>query len=247
MISSQFTQVNQGGVGVHILNDGYSQLVSIYGIFCDVAFLAESGGSASMGNCNVNFGNKGLVANGKGSLAMSGVLNGTGSAYQNTLNVKNISVNTSLSVSSTIPYAGLIMKIDGDNPDTYYSVISSTPLDEDFNTLVTFANSNTTTFSDNTAVYFYQQSQLRASGQTFEFVGAGTSVAAIPRFGGVANTEAEIITIGEGAVFATSTDQSGNFKVSELVINQETSTISGRTFSKSLFAEMTPYILALEG
>ena len=246
MISSQFTQVNQGGKGVHILNDGYSQLVSIYGIFCDVAFLAESGGSASMGNCNVNFGNKALVANGKGSLAMSGVLQGTGSAYQNTLNVKNISVNTSLSVSSTVPYAGLIMKISGDNPDTYYSVMSATPL-VNGNTVVTFANSNTTSFSDGTSVSFYQQSQLRASGQTFEFVGAGTTINAIPRLGGVANSANQITTIAEGAIFATSTDEAGNFSVGDLILNQGTATISGRTFTKSLFAVMTPYILALEG
>ena len=246
MISSQFTQVNQGGKGVHILNDGYSQLVSIYGIFCDVAFLAESGGSASLGNCNVNFGNKALVANGKGSLAMSGVLSGTGSAYQNTLNVKNISVNTSLSVSSTIPYAGLIMKISGDNPDTYYSVMSSTPL-VNGNTVVTFANSNTTSFADGTAVSFYQQSQLRASGQTFEFVGAGTTINAIPRLGGVANSANQFTTIAEGAIFATSTDEAGNFSVGDLILNQGTATISGRTFTKSLFAVMTPYILALEG
>lgn len=246
MISSQFTQVNQGGVGVHILNDGYSQLVSIYGIFCDVAFLAESGGSASMGNCNVNFGNKALVANGKGSLAMSGVLQGTGSAYQNTLNVKSISVNTALSVSSTVPYAGLIMKITGDNPDTYYSVISSTPL-VNGNTVVTFANSNTTSFADGTTVSFYQQSQLRASGQTFEFVGAGTTINAIPRLGGAANSANQITTIAEGAIFATSTDEAGNFSVGDLILNQGTATISGRTFTKSLFAVMTPYILALEG
>jgi hypothetical protein len=246
MISSQFTQVNQGGIGVHILNDGYSQLVSIYGIFCDVAFLAESGGSSSMGNCNVNFGNKGLVANGKGSLAISGVLSGTGSAAENTLNVKNISVNTALSVSSTVPYAGLIMKITGDNPDTYYSVMSATPL-VDGNTVITFANSNTTSFADGTTVSFYQQSQLRASGQTFEFVGAGTTINAIPRLGGVANSANQITIIAEGAVFATSTDEAGNFTVGDLILNQGTATISGRTFTKSLFAVMTPYILALEG
>ncbi len=31
----------------------------------------------------------------------------------------------------------------------------------------------------------------------------------------------------------------------DLQINQETGTISGRSFSKSLFSEMTPFILAL--
>ena len=44
----------------------------------------------------------------------------------------------------------------------------------------------------------------------------------------------------------TSTDQAGNFRIgNDLQINQETGTISGRAFSKSLFTEMTPFILAL--
>ncbi len=114
-------------------------------------------------------------------------------------------------------------------------------------TTVTFQQQILNSWPNETTVKFYQQSQLRASGQTFEYVGAGTSINALPRLGGIANSAAQIIGIGEGAVFATSTDQSGNFVVSDLTINQSTSTISGRTFTKSLFAELTPYILALEG
>lgn len=71
MVSAQFTQYNQGGRGVIIRNMGYAQLVSIYGICCDDAFVAESGGTSSMGNCNVNFGNRGLVANGVGPLLLT--------------------------------------------------------------------------------------------------------------------------------------------------------------------------------
>jgi hypothetical protein len=246
IISAQFTQVNSGGTGVHILNDGYSQLVSIYGIFCDTAFLAESGGTASMGNCNVNFGNKGLVANGKGKLAMTANFNEVSAEVSLTVSLNTVVANSSLGVTSSIPYTGLIMKIDGDNPENYYSVVSATPLDSG-NTVVTFQSTIANSWPSGTSVSFYQQSQLRASGQTFEFVGGGTNIAALPRSGGVANTAAQTITIGEGAVYATSTDQSGNFTVSDLTINQSTSTITGRTFAKSLFAEMTPYILALEG
>jgi len=246
MISAQFTQVNSGGTGVHILNDGYAQLVSIYGIFCDTAFLAESGGSASMGNCTVNFGNKGLVANGKGKLAMSATIDVTNEAAAFTMNLSSVTANSSLGVTATIPYAGLIMKIDGDDANNYYSVVEATTLSGGVTT-VTFDQQILNSFNNGTAVNFYQQSQLRASGQTFEYVGAGTSINALPRLGGIANSVAQIIGIGEGAVFATSTDQSGNFVVSDLTINQSTSTISGRTFTKSLFAELTPYILALEG
>jgi hypothetical protein len=71
MVSAQFTQFNQGGDGFVVKNLGYAQLVSIYGICCNDAFRAETGGTASMGNCNVNFGNRALVALGVSPLMLT--------------------------------------------------------------------------------------------------------------------------------------------------------------------------------
>jgi hypothetical protein len=249
MVSAQFTQVNTGGIGFHVLNDGYAQLVSMFSIFCDIGFLAESGGTASMGNCNVNFGNKGLQSNGRGALIMTGTLSANGVFNDFTLNLNNISVNNDpyMSVSANVPYVGLIGYVDGDTSDTYYYVTSST-VPNSGNTLTTIKNSLDNTFVSGTTIRFYQQSQLRASGQTFEFVGAGTTLTtALPRNGGIPNSEAQIVRSNGGAVFCTSTNESGDFQVSDLIIEQTTGTISGRTFSKSLYAELTPFILALEG
>ena len=249
MVSAQFTQVNTGGIGFHVLNDGYAQLVSMFSIFCDIGFLAESGGTASMGNCNVNFGNKGLQSNGRGALIMTGTLSANGVFNDFTLNLNNISVNNDpyMSVSANVPYVGLIGYVNGDTSDTYYYVTSST-VPVSGNTLTTIKNSLDNTFVSGTTISFYQQSQLRASGQTFEFVGAGTSLTtALPRNGGIPNSEAQIVRSNGGAVFCTSTNESGDFQVSDLIIEQTTGTISGRTFSKSLYAELTPFILALEG
>lgn len=249
MVSAQFTQINIGGKGFHVLNDGYAQLVSIYAIFCDIGFLAESGGTASMGNCNVNFGNKGLVANGKGALAMTATFNGDTSIGSFTANLSNVSANTDpyFNVNATEPYVGLIGLVDGDTSGLYYYVVTSSPISSG-NTTVEFQSSIANVFSSGTTIRFYQQSQLRASGQTFEFVGAGTTIStALPRNGGVPNTQLQIVRENEGAIFCTSTDQNGNFLVSDLQIDQATGTISGRTFTKSLFAQMTPFILALEG
>ena len=249
IIAAQFTQVNVGGKGFHVSNDGYSQLVSIFGIFCDTAFLAESGGTASMGNCNVNFGNRGLVANGKGALAMTATFNGPTQIGSFTANLNNVVANTDpyFVISATEPYIGLIGFVEGDTSGTFYYVTSSTPISGGLTT-VNFRESLDNVFTSGTTINFYQQSQLRASGQTFEFVGAGTTLStALPRNGGVPNTELQIVRIAEGAVFATSTDQDGNFTVSDLQIDQATGTISGTTFSRSLFAQMTPFILALEG
>jgi len=249
MVSAQFTQVNNGGIGFHVLNDGYAQLVSMYAIFCDIGFLAETGGTSSMGNCNVNFGNKGLVANGKGALIMTAQISQTGQIGDFTLNLNNISVNTNpiMGITANVPYIGLIGYVDGDTSGTYYYVTESSSL-VGGNTVATLKNSLDNVFTTGTSISFYQQSQLRASGQTFEFVGAGTTITtALPKNGGKPNNDLQIQRLDGGAVFCTSTNENGDFQVSDLVIEQATGTISGRTFSRSLFAQLTPFVLALEG
>jgi hypothetical protein len=98
-----------------------------------------------------------------------------------------------------------------------------------------------------TTLRFYQKSALSASGQTFEFVGSGTNVTtALPRFGGDIVQANEVVSSNGGIVYFTSTDQFGNFRIGEdLVINFNTGTLSGRTFTKSLYAQITPFVLAL--
>ena len=58
-----FTQLNQGGIGIHIINNGYAQLVSVFTIFCSNSVLVENGGIASITNSNANFGDQCLTAN----------------------------------------------------------------------------------------------------------------------------------------------------------------------------------------
>jgi hypothetical protein len=101
--------------------------------------------------------------------------------------------------------------------------------------------------ADNAAVTFHQFSLITASGQTFEWVGAGTNVnTALPYLGGVPVSDNQVIQVNQGKVYYTGTDQRGDFRIgNDLVINRNTGTITGRTFTKSLFAVMTPYILAI--
>jgi len=55
MVSDSFTQINAGGTGVHLLNRGYAQLVSIFTVSCEHAVLCESGGQCSLTNSNASF------------------------------------------------------------------------------------------------------------------------------------------------------------------------------------------------
>lgn len=113
----------------------------------------------------------------------------------------------------------------------------------------------------NTRVSFHQGSYLSASSHTFEYVGSGTQMlagtnvlgqvnsrpSALPYEGGLPIQENEVVETRGGGIYYTSTDHKGDFRIgNELLINRATGTINGRTFNKSLFAVMTPYILALQ-
>ena len=128
----------------------------------------------------------------------------------------------------------------------YYTINSSTPIVSGISTL-TFENKLLSTVGVGSTAYFYPASRIIASSHTFEYVGSGNTITmATPKRGGVTIQENEVVTEDGGKVLYTSTDQAGNFRIGDnLQINQSTGTISGRAFSKSLFSEMTPFILAL--
>ena len=103
-------------------------------------------------------------------------------------------------------------------------------------------------FPDGATVNFYQRSYMSASGYVFEYVGAGIDYGALPQRG-VADPkqEQEVVQLNSGKVFFTTTDQNGDFRIGPgLVISQATGVLSGRTFTRSLFANLTPFILAIE-
>ena len=64
MVCDSYTNTNEGGIGIHMLNRGYTQLVSVFTICCDIAVLCENGGFCSITNSNASFGRLGLKASG---------------------------------------------------------------------------------------------------------------------------------------------------------------------------------------
>ena len=90
-------------------------------------------------------------------------------------------------------------------------------------------------------------SRILTSSHSFEYVGSGTSINTSLPFEGAQTIKENEIVFREGAQIPfTSTDQKGNFDIGVgLQIDQTTSTIRGRDFSKAIQAEVTPLILAL--
>lgn len=238
MVSDSYTQINAGGVGVHLLNKGYAQLVSIFTVFCDIAILCESGGQCSITNSNSSFGNYGLVANGTSELLYSGTVS------SNVIQGFDSVVITGL---SNRPNYGDAIKFGSHG--LYYTVISTSNLVSNTATVTLDVGLSSPIFQGE-SVSFYQRSLITSSGHTFEYVGSGIDVAtALPQAGGIPIQENEVVDDldGRGRVFYTSTDQAGDFRVgNDLIFNRASGTITGETFDRSLFAVLTPYILAIE-
>lgn len=130
----------------------------------------------------------------------------------------------------------------------YYVISSCTPISSGICT-ITLSDNVPFSVGVGTDVPFYKQSRLLASGHSLEYIGSGTEISkALPSTGGVAIQDNETTAKNGGLVVFTSTDQSGNFRIGDgVIINQQTGTISGTFYSKSLFSTMTPFILALGG
>ena len=236
MVTDSYTQVNEGGIGIHILNQGYAQLVSIFTICCQQGVLVESGGYCSITNSNTSFGTFGLVADGKVTLANTGAVAGANQIGQNIL----------IDGLTAQPTSNQCLSFDGGV--TLYDVWEATTLTSGAS-VITISEELNVPFPDNTPVTFFIRSAINASSHTFEWVGTGNSLAnALPATGAMPIQINEVKQLNGGSVVFTSTDQRGDFRIgSQLTINGSSGTITGDTFDKALFAVLTPYILAIEG
>ncbi len=165
-----------------------------------------------------------IISNGRGYTTIPKVI----------FNSPDIGINTATGSANLIP--------------TYYVISSSTPVSAGICT-ITITDNVPYAVGVGTVVPFFKQSRVLASGHSLEYIGSGTNIAtALPAVGGVPIQENETDTRNGGIVVYTSTDQSGNFRIGDgVVINQQTGTIAGTFYSKSLFSTMTPFILALGG
>ena len=130
----------------------------------------------------------------------------------------------------------------------YYDVLEATAPVAGITTISLVQNLNNEVGVGSTA-FFARQSFQIVSSHSFQYIGAGNTIeTAYPSRGGVSIAENEVITDDGGKINYTSTDQAGNFRIGDgVVINQSTGTVSGNVYIKSLFTQVTPFILALGG
>jgi hypothetical protein len=236
-----------GTVNINVVRPFDGQVIYLDELYFTVGGVTvSSGGTGYTQNVDVTFSSPdepwGIPATAVGEVKNGSVTNvemvSNGRGYSTAPTVTFASpssgINTATGIANLVP--------------TYYTILSSTPIS---------AGICTITLSDNvpyavgvgTAVPFFKQSRVLASGHSLEYIGSGTNIAtALPASGGVPIQANETDARNGGLVVYTSTDQSGNFRIGDgVVINQQTGTISGTFYSKSLFSTMTPFILALGG
>jgi hypothetical protein len=73
-VADAFTQISQGGIGFHVTNFGYTQIVSCFSVFCSTGFLTTKGGYLSISNSVSDFGTNGVIADGFYPIAYSNAL-----------------------------------------------------------------------------------------------------------------------------------------------------------------------------
>ena len=146
------------------------------------------------------------------------------------------------------PGAGVTATAEVTLRPIYYTVQSATAPVAGVST-VTLNNALNNAVGVGTTVFFARQSFQIVSSHSFQYIGAGNTIeSAYPSKGGVTIQENEVVKIDGGQVVYTSTDQDGNFRIGDgVVIDQAAGSVTGDVYVKSLFSQVTPFILALGG
>jgi len=163
---------------------------------------------------------------------------GNGTQYREiptvTIASPDVGINTATAVATIRP--------------VYYTIQSATEPSAGVST-ITLNTVLNNTVGVGTTVFFSRQSLQIVSSHSFQYIGAGNTIeTAYPSKGGITIQENEVVKKNGGQIVYTSTDQDGNFRIGDgVLIDQAAGSITGDIYVKSLFSQVTPFILALGG
>ena len=229
MVASAFTIVSFGGTGYKVINDGYTQLVSVFVIFCQDGVLAESGGYCSITNSATNFGTFALRGVGYREECYS-FDQGTISNVSATPTGRTILTVSGLGREPLEHYVG---KIDGlentaDGIEYFVDVVAGVTVGPPFSAQLTFDDGTggamdlTDTATGQVvatgvllgkSIKLHRPSIVNSSSHTWEFAGSGTNYLALPENGGTKTEAFEQVSEQYGRVYVSGTDELGDFKV----------------------------------
>lgn len=258
-----FTQIALGGPGILCTNNGYAQLVSFFGTFCWYHAKARNGGQLNLSNCTTDFGEYGLIADGKSvnPVVVGNVSGNYPANVSGPVSVKTDIVVTGLTAQSNFksnqPGPTQVVTIGSQT----YMVFRATKVVNGQCT-ITLLNPNPTqrnqdlglidAINNGATAEFRLQSYISTGGHTFEFVGSGTDYRAHPDYGGQAVEANQYLEVGGtgtnsafngGKVWLSATDEEGNFKVGDVFeVDQKTGfvTIDPTSVSVNIISDLTP-------
>ena len=239
MVAAAFTIVSFGGTGYKVINDGYTQLVSVFVIFCQDGVLCESGGYASITNSATNF----------GTFALRGV-GFREECYSFDTGVINV-VSQTPTGRTTLTIGGIgreplehyIVKIDGyrnldTNKEFFIDAVSAVTVGPPFSATLTLDDgigngltlvresdgaqiqgltalqqALTPAAASNATIKLHRPSIVNSSSHTWEFAGSGNNYLALPENGGTKVEANEQVSELYGRVYVSGTDELGDFKV----------------------------------
>ena len=185
---------------------------------------------------------------GPGGISAEGVavISGFGSVTAVNIFASGSQYRSVPAVTIAAPASGVTATATAAIEPSYYTINSTTPVTAGVST-ITLDQNLPSVVGVGSTVPFAKQSLILASSYTFEYVGAGLTIGlALPNKGGITIPENETVSQNGGKVVYTSTDERGNLKVGDgFTINQQTGTVTGDAFNKSIQATLTPLIIAL--
>jgi len=132
-----FTQIALDGPGILCTNLAYSQLVSFFGTFCKYHAKVRNGGQLNLSNCTTDFGEYGLIAEGKSGQIFTArcqtkvtkgdkgdqqeivkIKNATFDAAKGELEIEPNGLTTAVNVGALVKIQFLVFQKDG-NPDKF--------------------------------------------------------------------------------------------------------------------------------
>ena len=239
MVAAAFTIVSFGGTGYKVIEDGYTQLVSVFVIFCQDGVVCESGGYASITNSATNFGTYALRGTGfrkdpyEFDVATVNVVSQTPTGrttltiggigreplehyickfdgYRNADPEKEFFIDAVSAVTVGPPFSATLTLDDG--VGNGLSLIRESD-GATISGLTALQNALTPSNAANATLRLHRPSIVNSSSHTWEFAGSGTNYLALPENGGTKVEANEQVSENYGRVYVSGTDELGDFKV----------------------------------
>jgi len=250
MVCDSYTHVALNGPGILVTNNGYAQCTSSYAFFNKYHIKALNGGQANLAASTTDFGEFGLVADGRSvDPIFTADLSTAANDGDTVFTIDAPTADPSWHGTATRPQSNMLVELNGVTYPVLSAVANGTGWD------VTISRPNPANRSENLGLdgnvttpdtaEFFLRSMIASSGHTMEYVGSGTNYTALPENGGVPVDANRVVEANDGKVWTAITDHNGKFSVGDFFeVDQRTGFInfSAGSYAFDVVTDVTPQL-----